>query len=58
MKNSTLDNSTLATGSDKNAKAPYAKPVLRTFGSVKNLTKGGGGSRIDGNGPSKDQSGF
>jgi hypothetical protein len=58
MKNSMLEKTTLVTGSDKDTKAPYAKPVLRTFGSVKSLTKGGGGSRIDGNGPSKDQGGL
>jgi hypothetical protein len=56
MKNNTLENHTQAKVSENTVKAPYAKPVLRIFGSVKQLTKGGGGSRFDGNGPSKDQS--
>jgi len=56
MKNNTLENPTQPKGPEKAIKSPYAQPVLRVFGSVKQLTKGGGGSRSDGNGPSKDQS--
>jgi hypothetical protein len=49
MKNSMLENPTPAQ-SDKAGKAPYSKPVLRTFGSVEHLTRANSGSAIDQNG--------
>jgi hypothetical protein len=36
-------------GMSKFGKSPYARPVLQVFGSVAKLTKGTGGTRIDGN---------
>lgn len=49
MKINTLENPTQPVPSDKNGKAPYAKPVLRTFGSVRHLTRANSGSAIDQN---------
>lgn len=51
MKNNPLDKSVQPIEPRKTGKAPYAKPVLRVFGSVKNLTKGHGGSVPDGYSP-------
>lgn len=47
MKNSELESPTLPPVSARIVKA-YSKPVLRVFGSVKHLTKGGNGSNVDG----------
>lgn len=48
MKNRMLENPSLGAGSEAIGKAPYARPVLREFGSVRHLTKGGTGSNVDG----------
>jgi hypothetical protein len=49
MKINTLENSTQPVPSDESGKAPYAKPVLRTFGSVRHLTRANSGSAVDQN---------
>jgi len=54
MKNSVLDNTAQPSGPVKSVKAPYSKPVLHVYGSVATLTKGRGGSNIDGANGSKD----
>lgn len=43
------ENSINPKGMDKLEKSPYARPVLRAFGSVGKLTKANNGSAIDGN---------
>lgn len=48
MKNKRLENPPLSSGPEKAGKATYSKPVLRTFGSVKSLTRANSGSNIDG----------
>jgi hypothetical protein len=47
MKNSRLDAPVREEGSKAGGKAPYAKPVLKVFGSVKSLTRANGGSQFD-----------
>jgi len=47
MKNKQLDKHVQPNGSRETVKAPYTKPVLRTFGSVSKLTMGGNGSSLD-----------
>ncbi len=56
MKSRIEQNPTPPSQATSGDKAPYATPGLRVFGAVKHLTKGGGGSRTDGNGLSKDRS--
>jgi hypothetical protein len=46
--NNVLDKSPLSNLS----KAPYEKPVLRIFGRVADLTRGGNGSSVDAQKPS------
>lgn len=53
MKNNTLETTTLETGAQRTHKAAYAKPVLRVFGSVKELTRGQAGSGTDAAGKTK-----
>lgn len=50
MDNSASKNPAQPSGPTVGGKPPYTKPVLRVFGSVKHLTKGGSGSNIDNNG--------
>lgn len=52
MENSASKNPAQPSGPAVGGKHPYTKPVLRVFGSVKHLTKGGNGSNIDNNGGS------
>lgn len=47
MKNKKLAPTPLKAGVAKCGKAPYEKPVLRIFGRVAELTRGGGGSGAD-----------
>lgn len=49
MENNTLENATRQATPENTGKAPYAKPVLRTFGSVRQLTRANSGSAIDQN---------
>jgi hypothetical protein len=51
MKNTRLETNPVAAVQGRAGKAPYVKPVLRVFGSVKSLTKGNGGSITDGYSP-------
>lgn len=49
MKHKTLDKPPGQRGEEVARKAPYSSPVLRVFGSVKQLTKANNGSWTDGN---------
>jgi hypothetical protein len=51
MKNNTLEKIASPKRLDTSAKAPYSSPALRVFGLVKHLTKGNGGSVVDGGSP-------
>jgi hypothetical protein len=47
MKDKPAEKSVLQVGMGKLPKSPYARPVLRVFGSVGKLTKGVAGTAID-----------
>lgn len=47
MKNKMLGSDAPRKETDQSAKAPYSSPVLRVFGTVGKLTKGGNGSGMD-----------
>lgn len=51
MKNKMLGSDAPRKETGQSAKAPYSSPVLRVFGSVGKLTKGGNGSGMDGTKP-------
>jgi hypothetical protein len=48
LKNKPLEKPAIPKGVGKSGKSPYSSPVLRIYGSVKDLTKGGAGSNADG----------